>query len=99
MSTGQECAIVEYRPDRWYLVLENIGAPKQSWDWREYAAAYGPFSTPEKADEYLSANFANPGGYFEIPYEEGKMESYAKLVAAAKRGRRQPIKGRTGWVW
>ena len=68
MSTGCHCLIVEYRPGQWYYVLERGSAPKCSWDWREYADAYGPFPTADAAINNLDRNHANPGGWCQIEY-------------------------------
>ena len=67
MSTGLNCEFINrkaspgHEEDRWYYVLEHGSAPKQCWDWREYATAYGPFASEDEADCHLSANHANPG--------------------------------------
>ena len=86
MSTGLECAFIEVKPNRWYYLLEQGSAPKQSWDWREYADAYGLFDSYEEAREHLSDNHANPGGHFITRYEEGfePDEVLAKLIAEAE---------------
>jgi hypothetical protein len=85
MSTGCECSIIEYRPGQWYYVLEHMHAPKNSYDWREYADAYGPFPTADAAHQSLSDNHANPGGYSEDPYDprHEQDEVLARLVADA----------------
>ena len=44
MSTGLECDLIEVEPQQWYYVLDQ-GSPRDAWDWREYANAYGPFPT------------------------------------------------------
>jgi hypothetical protein len=70
MSTGCECEFIEASPGAWYYVLEHDNAPKNAWDWRDHAAAYGPFALQAKAKEHLSAHHANPGGYSVFPYAE-----------------------------
>lgn len=86
MSTGLSCDFIEVEPNKWYYLLEHGDAPKNAWDWREYATAYGPFSSQEAADKHLSDNHANPGGYTSIPYQEGFKpdEVLAKLIAKAE---------------
>ena len=69
MSTNSECMFVEVEPCAWYYVLEEYDAPKNSWDWREHAAAYGPFPTMETAYRHLHDNHANPGGYWSTAYD------------------------------
>lgn len=53
MSTGLGCGFVE-GADGWYLELQNYRL-----EWK----MYGPFATFKEADDYLRANFANPGGF------------------------------------
>lgn len=67
MSTGLECEFLwlqaNGKPDgEWFYILEEWDAPKNSWDWHEYATAFGPFPTEDAAQEHLRANHANPGG-------------------------------------
>ena len=63
MSSGLECAFVKLTTTgEWWYMLENWDSPKGASDWREYANAYGPFTSEEEADEHLRANHANPGG-------------------------------------
>jgi len=73
MSTGQECMFVEEKPGRWHYILEDYNAPKNSWDWMEYARAYGPFQTQDQADQHLSDHHANPGGSFIITHDKVRM--------------------------
>jgi hypothetical protein len=68
MSTGCNCSFEEVEPGKWWYVLEDTYAPKNSWDWREYADAYGPFSTLDIAVKHLHDNHANPGGWSEYSY-------------------------------
>jgi hypothetical protein len=72
MSTGLNCTFVEVEPAKWYYLLEQGSAPKQTWDWREYADAYGPFETYEAASEHLRDNHANPGGHSTERYTAGR---------------------------
>jgi hypothetical protein len=62
MSTGCECSFIEVEPNKWYYILEDYNAPKNAWDWREYAEAFGPFPTEDAAFAHLRDNHANPGG-------------------------------------
>jgi hypothetical protein len=73
MSTGLNCVILEEKPGRWHYILEDYNAPKNSWDWMEYAKAYGPFQTHDKAYDHLSDHHANPGSHFIIPHEEFRL--------------------------
>tara|TARA_Y100000034_G_scaffold1017_1_gene1284 strand:+ start:6791 stop:7138 length:348 start_codon:yes stop_codon:yes gene_type:complete len=87
MSTNSECLFVEVEPKRWYLILEDYNAPKDAWDWKEYASAYGPFPSFEGAERYLSRNFANPGGYNKIDYHDDFVpgDTLKELIKNARR--------------
>lgn len=63
MSTGLECEMIEEAEGVWWYMLEQGSAPKNAWDWREYADLYGPHVSYEAACEHLRANHANPGGH------------------------------------
>jgi hypothetical protein len=87
MSTGLNCEIREVSPERWYYVLEDGNAPKDSWDWHEYATAYGPFGSYDAACEHLRRNHANPGGHLVVPYNDplrNDTDVLRQLIASAK---------------
>jgi len=65
---------VERAEGKWYYILEDGWAPKDAWDWREYATAYGPFRTQDLAQEHLSLNHANPGGSSTVTFRDEKHE-------------------------
>lgn len=95
MSTGCECQFLEIERDRWYYLLEDCNAPKNSWDWREHATAYGPFSSQELAEKHLRDNHANPGGssVTELPPGQDKVdlssdETLRQLIETAQTSRR-----------
>jgi len=71
MSTGLNCEFIEIELCKWYYVLEDWDAPKNAWDWREYATAYGPFSFLNGAKKHLRDHHANPGGYSSQKYQDG----------------------------
>lgn len=90
MSTGLECRYIEVKTAVWYYVLEDGNAPKNAWDWMEYATATGPFPSFDLAYEHLHHHHANPGGYFEDALPPGQTErsiepdsTLAKLLADA----------------
>jgi hypothetical protein len=97
MSTGCNCVFVEVKPGEWFYILEDYSAPKNAWDWREYAEAYGPFPTYEVANAHLHDNHANPGGHWTHKYDPAKPyrpdEVETKLFEAARN--RTPIPRRT----
>lgn len=84
MSTNSECRFVETEPGKWYYILEDYNAPKNAWDWREFASAYGPFSSEEAADRHLQDHHANPGGSSTTTHEHFRMDDVMKkLIAGA----------------
>lgn len=89
MSTGLECIFVETEPNIWFYILENYGAPKMAWDWLDYATAYGPFDSFDKAYNHLGNNHANPGGYSQMEFDhfsrlsESQKEKYVNLTKHA----------------
>ncbi len=96
MSTNSNCELLEITPGQWFYVLEDGGAPKNAWDWREYAQAYGPFPTSEEAHKHLRDNHANPGGHYKVPYVDGFTtdgdEVLQKLITEA-------TSPNQGWSW
>lgn len=79
MSTGLNCEL--YETERgWYYLLQDWSCPVGAWDWREYARAYGPFTSEEKAFEHLRENHANPGG--SATYRLGEYQLDKPLVDA-----------------
>lgn len=96
MSTGLNCEIIEPFPGTWYYILEDGFAPKNVWDWREYATATGPFPNERAAIDYLADNEANPGGTVTIPNDTFKMTaSYLNLLAVGTA--RKPKQSITDW--
>ncbi len=57
MSTGADCCFVE-KTDGWYYEIQ-----KYPYGATEDYDEHGPFSTQEKAEDHLDANYANPGGW------------------------------------
>ena len=88
MSTGLNCLFQEVAPGKWFYILESGFAPKNAWDWREYAHAYGPFRSLERAEQHLSDTQPNPGGWNINEYKDGYkpdavMSSLIKIAMAA----------------
>jgi hypothetical protein len=92
MSTGLECEFIEFKPDTWYYVLQDGSCPVQCWDWREFATAYGPFTSYERANQHLRDNHANPGGHSILEHkpEYRKDPVYARLVSEAQDPKPRP---------
>ena len=63
MSTGLECLFVERKEGEWFYILEQGSAPRNCFDWMDYADAYGPFASEEVALKHLENYQANPGGW------------------------------------
>lgn len=61
MSTGLQLEFIEQSPNVWYYVLEDYDCPEESWDWKDYATAYGPFDSLERAERHKDENSANTG--------------------------------------
>lgn len=99
MSTGQECTIVQVRTDAWYYLLSDptVGGV---WDWREFAQAYGPFDTEERARMHVTGHHANPGGYSVDPLPPGLVEldlSQDPVLAARVADAQSPRALRRRW--
>jgi|ERR1035437_3817966 hypothetical protein len=86
MSTNANCRFYEIKPGVWYYVLEDSNAPSNSWDWREYSSAYGPFNNKHEAQTHLSAYHANPGGWTTIPFDKNHKSDVLedKLISEAQ---------------
>lgn len=95
MSTGLSCEFLWLKaagkPDgEWFYILEDWNAPKNAWDWHEYATAYGPFPTEAAANEHLRRHHANPGGAttcIEPEDPEGLARVTAELIENARHDR------------
>lgn len=83
MSTNCDCEFVQWSEGEWYYILEDYNAPKNSWDWREFATCYGPFKTEEEAHQHLRDNHANPGGYTLNTRPDKEDKCLQKLIEAA----------------
>lgn len=85
MSTNSECQFIEIKKGQWYYILENHNAPKNAWDWREYASCYGPFPSLDAAEKHLSDNHANPGGACIIELADGESERDLSMMSEVLR--------------
>ena len=86
MSTGLNCMFVERAEGKWYYILEDGWAPKDAFDWLEYAQAYGPFRTKEAALDHLDKHHANPGGFSVYSFRDknyNERETLKKLLDEA----------------
>lgn len=80
MSTNSNCLFTQVKTNEWFYILEDYNAPKNAWDWREHATAYGPFSSLELAQKHLHDNHANPGGWCTEELPEGVVERELKGI-------------------
>lgn len=96
MSTGLECEFYETKGE-WFYLLQDWDCPRQCWDWREHATAYGPFTSEEKADEHLRANHANPGGSCTTQLGDQPLDEV--LTKAFDEARKRPAPRRTSFGW
>ena len=98
MSTGLNCIhLKDPRTGEWFYVLQDWDCPASCWDWREYATAYGPFTTDEAALKHRRDKHANPGGWqTHEPEELDEVEE--KLVLDAKPPKpKKSAYGSIGW--
>lgn len=100
-STNSECSFIEVKPGEWWYLLDQWrpgydedGEEEEDhrWDWREDANAEGPFKTEEEAREHLRNNYANPGGSWTQPYQDGYEpdELFKNKMEEAKERNKQP---------
>jgi hypothetical protein len=100
MSTGLNCEFIESPAGVHYYILEQGSAPKNAWNWREYADCYGPFKSEDEAMKHLDDNHANPGSHSVVGVVDAAKEPYASLIAEAAgrtktlASRRRPELGR-----
>lgn len=58
MSCSRACNFYLASDNNWYVMLGNS---EYSYD-EDQCTHYGPFSSEEKAEEYVQKNHSNPGG-------------------------------------
>jgi hypothetical protein len=88
VSTGLECQFFEPKPGQWFYALQDWNCPVGAWDWRDYATAYGPFTSQEAAERHLSSNHANPGGWNVTEHARFRTSpTYDRLVKEARKPR------------
>lgn len=63
MSLQRETEFIEIEGAGWFWVVEDGHAPKDAWDWREYASCRGPFATQAETDADCMRRNGNTGGY------------------------------------
>ncbi len=77
MSTNADCRFYEKSPGEWFYKLQCY-----PYGETEEYDTFGPFATFEIAENHLSDNHANPGGFTVTSYERPVGEVAAILDAA-----------------
>lgn len=93
---GQELHFVERANGKWFYLLERRDAPKDAWDWLDYAEVFGPFASYEEAAEHEYRSDSDTSGATVIHFKaRGKQDFAAEdrlidqfLAAAADRASR-----------
>lgn len=85
MSQNRELEFIEPEPGKWYYLLEDYFAPKNSWDWREHARCYGPFPSQAAAEyhQYDQSGISTPGSTISAYGEFAMTDVLRNLVANA----------------
>lgn len=97
MSVQRECMIIEFVPGRWYAVVEDCGAPNDSWDWREYASCFGPAASEDAAWRLID-HLPNPGGGYVVRFDSTYAERERdEVLAGLIENAQQPLKLTPGW--
>jgi hypothetical protein len=66
---GLENVFFEPQAGQWFYAIEYSNAPRDSWDWRDYADCFGPFTTLESANEHLYNSRADVSGSTVLPMD------------------------------
>jgi len=87
MSVQRECVFLESTPGEWYYILERTDAPRDAYDWLDYAEAFGPFRSESQAHDHLHRHHANPGGSHLMRYtpENKRFRESAGVIALLKK--------------
>jgi len=74
---AQELHFYETAGGDWFYVLERPHAPKDMWDWMEFADAFGPFLSLEAAEEHECQSPSDTSGATVIDYKPGSIPKTA----------------------
>jgi hypothetical protein len=81
---AQELQFVETEPGKWFYLLEDWNAPKETWDWHEYAQAFGPFASLEAACDHETRSDSDTSGAEIVEHSRFSTSPViAKLLSAA----------------
>lgn len=83
---AQELQFIEAEAGKWFYVLEDRHAPKDTWDWMEFADAFGPFPSLEAAQdhEYESSSDTSGCEIVDITRSHTISAQARKLIAEAR---------------
>lgn len=51
-----ECILIERKNREWYYIIEKLDAPRNAYNWLDYAYAFGPFNSEAEIREILKEN-------------------------------------------
>ena len=77
-SESRHCAYYKAKDNKWYMELADNEHGTQ-----DDATTYGPFDDQEAANDYLHANFSNPGG--SMRDDSGKREVPTDVTSPRRR--------------
>ena len=69
---AQELHFYETASGDWFYILERQHAPKDMWDWMEFADAFGPFPTYEAAARHEYESPSDTSGSTVVEYVPNK---------------------------
>jgi hypothetical protein len=50
--SAKSCLYIETEDKTWFYLAENEDSPEETWDWREYSTAHGPFDALDDAMDH-----------------------------------------------
>jgi len=81
---SQELQFVEVEGGDWFYILEERGAPKDAWDWMDYAEAFGPFKTYEEACDHEYRSRSDTSGSEIVTFASGRVSASALTLIEAR---------------
>lgn len=89
-NMSQELQFIETASGEWFYILEQPHAPKDVWDWHDYADAYGPFPTYEAAAEHEYHSDSDTSGSEIVEFNERVPDSAQRLIDACLEQHKRP---------
>lgn len=81
---AQELIFAQNSDMQWFYIIEQRTAPKDAWDWQEYADCFGPFETLEEAQDHEYRSDSDTSGAEIIPYGRRDVGSIAAQMMRTK---------------